>query len=806
MKKNISINISGIIFHIEEDGYEKLKNYLDNITRYFSSFDESEEIVSDIEGRIAEIFLSKLNEGKQIISSEDVESLVQTMGNIRDFQMVEEDAHEREEADQESSTFTEENTNTKSKRLFRDTKNNLVGGVSAGLAQYFSIDPFWIRLLFIILFLGSYGIVLLIYIIMWIVVPGNNDLKDDKKVKKMFRDPEDKVLGGVASGIAYYFGVDRAIVRLIFVLLIFLGGTGLFAYIILWLITPEANSITEKMQMKGEPVTLSNIESSIKKGLNVEEDSKEEKPLVKILLFPFRLIALVINKAAELLGPLLKFTVDAIRVVFGAILVIVGLSFLVAIVMVGAVWLGLSFSIEPSVATGDAILPVTLLKNSVPWWTSTSAIVFTVIPSLFLMLLGISTIAKKIIFNAKVGWALFALFILSLGVLASTVPAITYQFKEEGEFQEERDVSWEGGTLTLKSLPVKDIGYNITFIKIRPHDELTPKLVISYTSRGSSFDDAVSNAGMLQYGYSVKDSVLLLDETSRFKPGSIFRGQKTGSTLYMPYDVPFILDRSMRKILRETLTRYGFPGRLINQNHTWVFTVEGLECITCPEEDLSETTGRDFDSQTDYSQLGSFSAIDLQYPADVEIVQGDSFMVRIEHEAAIEDNIVVDNIDGVLSIKGSNTRVFDLGKKDSYEKINVFIQMPTLFKGKFGLASNVKIHGFEMDNCELEFSHASRGDINIKAKNLDLVLKLASVVNLKGSGEELEAKLGQASQLDAYDYKTDAATINAGTGSTAKINVVTFLDARASTGSQVIYTGSPRLQTNTSSGGKVSQD
>ena len=98
MKKNISINISGIIFHIEEDGYETLRNYLDSINRYFSSYDDSKEIISDIENRIAEIFLSKLTDGKQIINSEDVDSLITTMGSIQDFEAIEEptDQHQRE--------------------------------------------------------------------------------------------------------------------------------------------------------------------------------------------------------------------------------------------------------------------------------------------------------------------------------------------------------------------------------------------------------------------------------------------------------------------------------------------------------------------------------------------------------------------------------------------------------------------------------------------------------------------------------------------------------------------------------------
>src|SRR3954470_13186649 len=104
MKKNISINISGIIFHIEEDGYETLKKYLDSINKYFSSFEDSSEILADIESRIAEIFLSKLNEEKQVITYEDVSSLIATMGSVSDFRASEDQEPVSEERTRREET------------------------------------------------------------------------------------------------------------------------------------------------------------------------------------------------------------------------------------------------------------------------------------------------------------------------------------------------------------------------------------------------------------------------------------------------------------------------------------------------------------------------------------------------------------------------------------------------------------------------------------------------------------------------------------------------------------------------------
>src|SRR6188768_790638 len=132
MKKNISINISGIIFHIEEDGYETLRKYLDSITKYFSSFEDSSEIMADIEGRIAEIFLSKLNEGKQVITAEDVNFLIATMGSVSDFKAAEEQGTAGESAKQEYKQ-TSSNAHASNKKLFRDQNRKILGGVCAGL-------------------------------------------------------------------------------------------------------------------------------------------------------------------------------------------------------------------------------------------------------------------------------------------------------------------------------------------------------------------------------------------------------------------------------------------------------------------------------------------------------------------------------------------------------------------------------------------------------------------------------------------------------------------------------------------------
>jgi len=352
MKKNISINIGGIIFHIEEDGFDRLKSYLDSVNSYFSSFEDSKEIIEDIEGRIAEIFLAKLDDGKQIINKEDVEELIATMGTTKDFEETIESEPETKEKEQqagaeETSQEKEEEpaaSQEKPKRLYRDNKRKVVGGVAAGLANYFGVDPIWIRLLMIallfnIFFWGLSSFIFIAYIVLWIAIPGNDYLEEDKAVKKLFRNSDEQVLGGVASGISSYFEIDPVVMRVIFVFSILLGGAGLIAYIVLWIITPEAKSITEKMQMQGEPVTLSNIEDNVKKSFNVKEG--EESPFVKVLLFPFRLIALIFKALGKFLGPFLKFAVEALRILMGVVLIFIGASIMVSLTISLAVILGI---------------------------------------------------------------------------------------------------------------------------------------------------------------------------------------------------------------------------------------------------------------------------------------------------------------------------------------------------------------------------------------------------------------------------------------------------------------------------------
>lgn len=185
MNKTIIININGIVFHIEEDAYEILKNYMTDVKRHFLNSADSLEITTDIENRIAEMFSELLlRENKQVIVEQDVNHVTEQMGSVADFENAE---------NENSNPSTPFERNTEGRRLFRNPDDHLVAGVCAGIANYFDINPVWVRLFFT-LFIAVGGSGFLLYVILWIVVP-----KAITRADKMAMKGEKQNLQGFAK-------------------------------------------------------------------------------------------------------------------------------------------------------------------------------------------------------------------------------------------------------------------------------------------------------------------------------------------------------------------------------------------------------------------------------------------------------------------------------------------------------------------------------------------------------------------------------------------------------------------------------
>lgn len=191
MKKNIKVNVSGMLFNLDEDAYQVLETYLKRLEDHFKNTDGNKEIIEDIERGIADMMNSKLSESKTIITIEDIEEIVKAMGEPYEID---------EESEPQKETYTTGGTSTAQRRLYRDSDNKVIAGVCSGISSYLNVDVAWIRILFVILFLIS--------------------------------------------------------------------GTGLIIYLVLWVAVPEAITTAQKLEMQGESINIDNIEKKIREELN----------------------------------------------------------------------------------------------------------------------------------------------------------------------------------------------------------------------------------------------------------------------------------------------------------------------------------------------------------------------------------------------------------------------------------------------------------------------------------------------------------------------------------------------------------
>lgn len=200
MNKTININLANTFFHIDEEAYLQLQRYLETVKRSFTKSQGKDEIISDIEARIAELFTERLQHDRQVITTKEVEEIISIMGQPEDY-LVDEELFEDE------PKRTSENRSKTHKQLFRDIDRKYIGGVCAGLSHYVGLDVLWIRLLFILIAIISFGTGILLYLILWILVPDAvttaqkiamagdpvNISNIEKKIKESFDDVTEKV-------------------------------------------------------------------------------------------------------------------------------------------------------------------------------------------------------------------------------------------------------------------------------------------------------------------------------------------------------------------------------------------------------------------------------------------------------------------------------------------------------------------------------------------------------------------------------------------------------------------------------------
>lgn len=525
MNKTIIINISGIVFHIEENAYDTLRNYMIAVKKHFGISHESQEIIEDIENRIAEMFSENLTEGKkEVITAADVDQVITRMGRVEDF--------ENDPID-ESSTYSEP------------------------------------------------------YI---------------KTAKKLLRDPDDKYIGGVCSGLGYYFGISAKWVRLLFVLLVIFGGSGILIYVILWLVIPKANNRISRMQMRGEPINLHNFQR------NLEDEMSGIRSVLKGTAEQSK------STVSTLGAFIVKILKTLIKIVAG--LFILGLigALITLIISVFATFEFFGKGHDMS------MFPVNVFEVEVRDNLLICLFFLAAVPIIALIGLISNLFFNKKIIGKYFGFALLMIWVVSagMGIVYGTIVAKSFQSESKvletrliGNFPVYEFITHDVSQIIMNDSTNRDIAFQESiakrgkliiqerskvFLRVIPVEaNQLANLDIHYYSKGSSYEDATKRIERIHYEFSINENVLHFNNEILINENEPYREQGVSLDVSLPVGSKVLLDRQTSQYVRRT----DFNGCLINyekvlgtrpQKLEWTVTPTGLECsIQAPEETEENT-------------------------------------------------------------------------------------------------------------------------------------------------------------------------------------------------------------------------
>jgi phage shock protein PspC (stress-responsive transcriptional regulator) len=589
MKKVININFQGRIIPIEESAYDILKQYVESLTRFFANEEGREEIINDIEGRIAELFGETLKKGSTCITEDDVTRIIDSMGRPEDFDGEEANVKsqlggeqkQKEESSSSSQQRSSASTDGGPRRFYRDENHKVLGGVCSGIANYFGIDPVIVRVIFLVTTFGA-GFGFLAYIILWIAAPSSASKVIGSQRKRLFRDSEEKIVAGVCSGLAQYFNISIWIPRLLFLIpfisfvfrsshwawwgfphflsLSFSPGS-LFIYIIFWLVIPEAKSTADKLEMKGEKVDLNNIKNTIQSDMDgfkeraqqfgneikekTQEWSKEFSETVGEKSKQFSTeAAFVAKKSSRGLGDIIVLIV---KIFAYFILGIVLFSVVVSLFAAGVA------------STGLLPLKGYLLNDG---WQEIFAwgtlFLFIWVPVLGIVTLIIRRIAKMRGNSHLIRYAFLSLWLVGLFCFIGLISSLRNDFRYMNTPQEDNIAlsNAKVGKLELTVAPHKKYYYGSKrwfkiepFININDDDTVfvqnvrirviksnsdSFQLTMVKLANGSSRNSANDLASKIRFSAIQKDSLLMLDKGIAITQTDKFRNQHIVLTIAVP--------------------------------------------------------------------------------------------------------------------------------------------------------------------------------------------------------------------------------------------------------------------------------
>ncbi|WP_452602447.1 PspC domain-containing protein [Pontimicrobium sp. MEBiC06410] len=552
MNKTVNINLAGIFFHIDEDAYSKLQRYLEAIKRSFTDSQGRSEIISDIEARIAELFTERVKHDKQVIGTKEVDEVITIMGQPEDY-IVDDEIFEDEPSKTQRRT-----SSSKSRKLFRDTDNSYVGGVSSGLAHYFGIDALWIRLAWLLLVFGA-GTGIILYILLWILIPEavttadkitmTGDPVNISNIEKKIRDGFQNASENVGTHL------DKAGTKL-------KEGIG-----------NASDSISEGVKK----VDLN------KQGNRIKSSSKTFfDTIADVMMFFLKLFA--------------KF--------IGIILIITGASALIGL-FIGFLSLGIVDSIHfPGVDWLDVAN-----STGIPiWGLSIIFFFFFGIMAFFILYLGLKILInnlKSIGVFAKS--ALLGVWLICLISIIVLVAKHSMSYKEEGAFitTEKFDNIKANDTLVLtmkgndyfSERNRRSYGYSTGFnengervvysqdirITVKSTRDSVAKIKVLRTARGIDYDTAKNRAEGISYDYALTNNVLELNNYFLIANDESYKDQEIEITVYLPNDVTLFPDKSVHSY-------HIYRGLLSKVEEGYHYTIENdtLNCVDCPIEETED--------------------------------------------------------------------------------------------------------------------------------------------------------------------------------------------------------------------------
>ncbi len=549
MNKTININLGGYFFHIDESAYQKLRRYLDAIAKSLSDDPQGKnEIISDIETRISELLSEKITDARQVVNEQDISDIITIMGEPEDYAEGEETY-----SGSEGATYNKRKSNN-SKKLFRDGDDKFLGGVASGIAHYFEVDVIWIRLAFILFFVG--------------------------------------------------------------------GGFSLLLYIILWILLPEAKTTAEKLQMEGEPVNIDNIEKKIRKEFNsmtesIKDGASEVTQKVNEGLKKSGGKAKSgFQEFLDTLGKLFVAFFNVIGKFIGVLIIIVSASVLISFI-IGIFSIG-SFSIlgfEEEFLTVPPFMDDSILPH---WLLAICLFVLIGFPFLILFVLGLRILSSNVKqFSKTTSLTLLGIWIVALLMVIFTGIEFGTSHAYNGNSVSTKNLYLqETDTLKLKMVNDDNLYFrsrlnrstrrhivtddnNVkrtysSYIKvdIEQSDSEDASIKIRKVSEGRNRGLANKNAETIEYNYELDGNTLTLDAYFLSKSKYRFKDEIIYVTVYIPENKTIYFDNSTRGFLAAIYDVDGMYDRDM-ADHYFLMTGEGLDCSDCEVEEALKDLGVD---------------------------------------------------------------------------------------------------------------------------------------------------------------------------------------------------------------------